>query len=66
MTEDKNKTIEEEKKNNEATETCTSQTESVAEKPAEEKSDAEKLAEAEAQIAEYKDKYLRQVAEFDN
>ncbi len=66
MTEDKNKTIEEEKKNNEAAESNTSQAEATAEKPAEEKSDADKLAEAEAQIAEYKDKYLRQVAEFDN
>ena len=35
------------------------------EQPAE-KSDAEKLAEAEEQIAVLKDKYLRQVAEFDN
>lgn len=33
---------------------------------AEEKTDAEKLAEAEAEIEQLKDKYLRQVAEFDN
>ena len=31
-----------------------------------EKTDAEKLEEAQAEIAELKDKYLRQVAEFDN
>lgn len=31
-----------------------------------EKTDAEKLAEAEEQVADLKDKYLRQVAEFDN
>lgn len=31
-----------------------------------EKTDAEKLEEAEAEIAQLKDKYLRQVAEFDN
>ena len=31
-----------------------------------EKTDADKLAEAEEQIAALKDKYLRQVAEFDN
>ncbi len=36
------------------------------ETPETEKTDAEKLAEAEEEIARLKDKYLRQVAEFDN
>ena len=41
------------------------ETQNAEEQPVE-KTDAEKLAEAEEQIASLKDKYLRQVAEFDN
>lgn len=41
------------------------ETQNAEEQPVE-KTDAEKLAEAEEQIAALKDKYLRQVAEFDN
>lgn len=55
-----------------ATEGASQETAAGETTPAEEgqaetpKTDAEKLAEAEDKIAEFKDKYLRQVAEFDN
>ncbi len=42
------------------------QNDTAAEEPAAEKTDAEKLAEAEEQIAKLKDQLLRQMAEFDN
>lgn len=68
MKEKENKNTEEQLKNNEAsTEQQNEQpTEQTEAKEAKELTDAEKLEAANEEIATLKDKYLRQVAEFDN
>lgn len=48
------------------TEDPTNNTEDVAEKTPQENDTDKKIKELESQVADYKDKYLRQVAEFDN
>ncbi len=69
MTKDKNKKETDEELLNEQMETAENnenQAEETTEKQTEELTDADKLAAAEEEIAQLKDKYLRQVAEFDN
>lgn len=69
MTKDKNKKVTDEELLNEQMETAEkneNQAEETTEKQTEELTDADKLAAAEEEIAQLKDKYLRQVAEFDN
>ena len=69
MTKDKNKKETDEELLNEQMETAENnenQAEEATEKQTEELTDADKLAAAEEEIAQLKDKYLRQVAEFDN
>ena len=69
MTKDKNKKETDEELLNEQMETADNnenQAEEATEKQTEELTDADKLAAAEEEIAQLKDKYLRQVAEFDN
>ena len=69
MTKDTNKKETDEELLNEQMETAENnenQAEEATEKQTEELTDADKLAAAEEEIAQLKDKYLRQVAEFDN
>lgn len=69
MTKYKNKKETDEELLNEQMETAENnenQAEEATEKQTEELTDADKLAAAEEEIAQLKDKYLRQVAEFDN
>lgn len=66
MSEKKNKEKDVELQDNEVKENAATETQKEAQTKSEEKTDAEKLAEANEEIAALKDKYLRQVAEFDN
>lgn len=66
MSEKKNKEKDVELKKNEMKDNVAKESHNEAQSQSEEKTDAEKLAEANEEIAALKDKYLRQVAEFDN
>ena len=66
MSEKKNKEKDVELQDNEVKDNAAAGTQEEAQAKSEEKTDAEKLAEANEEIAALKDKYLRQVAEFDN
>ena len=66
MSEKKNKEQDVELQDKEVKNDAASETQEAPQAQAEEKTDAEKLAEANEEIAALKDKYLRQVAEFDN
>lgn len=66
MSEKKNKEKDVELKKNEMKDNVAKESHNEAQSQSEEKTDAEKLAEANEEITALKDKYLRQVAEFDN
>lgn len=66
MSEKKNKEKDVELKKNEMKDNVAEESRNEAQTQSEEKTDAEKLAEANEEITALKDKYLRQVAEFDN